>query len=69
MRVNRGVPQTGVDPRLQLFRKHVFEHFRLRVDLLPGIAECLHQEQFYQAVMSEHFERQTLPSIRGTAQP
>ena len=62
MWVNRGVPKMGVDTRLQPFRKHVFEHFRLRMNFLPGIAEGFHQEQLHQAVMPEHFERQMLPN-------
>jgi hypothetical protein len=62
MRVNCRVAKTSGDTCLQPFRKYVFKDFCLRVDFLPGIAECLHQEQLHQAVMPEHFECQALPN-------
>lgn len=57
MRVTRGVAELGVDAVEHAVGHRVLEDLGLVVDLVPAVAEFLHQERLHQPVPADHCER------------
>ena len=56
VRVDGRIAELPGDQLLELLRKCVFEHLGLRMHLVPGHAEVLHEERLEQPVMTDHLE-------------
>ena len=55
--------ELGRDQLLELLGKHVLEHLRLGVDLVPAHAQALDEEELEQAVVPDHLERDEPPAV------
>lgn len=63
VRTGRRVAEEFVDARLEILGDDVLEPLRLLVDLVPLVAERLHQVALQQAVVADHLQGDLLAAL------
>ena len=64
MRIVRRIAERAIDPRLELFRDHVLEPFRLVMDVVHVQSERLGEVELEQAVVANDLERNLFARAR-----